>query len=66
MKKVINSCGAAVDYAAAVALMDAETAEKVHTQIAPCTPQDFFTAYCAEHLAKFGEMFELDKINPVY
>lgn len=66
MTAVINSYGAAINYDAAVNLMDDETRETVHADIAPCTAQEFFDAYAAAHLAKFGEVWELDTANPQY
>lgn len=66
MLEVMNSYGTKIDYAAAVELMDDEIREEVHAELAPCTEQEFFAAYAAAHLAKFGEVWELDKANPVY
>ena len=66
MLEVLNSHGAKIDYAAAVELMDDDTREAVTADLAPCTEQELFTAYAAAHLAKFGEVWELDKTNPVY
>ena len=66
MKKVLNSFGVEIDYSAAVELMDDDAREAVHAELAPCTEQEFFEAYAAAHMAKFGEVWELDKQNPVY
>lgn len=66
MLEVLNSHGAKIDYAAAVELMDDDTREAVAADLAPCTEQEFFTAYAAAHLTKFGEVWEPDKANPVY
>lgn len=66
MLEVLNSHGTKIDYAAAVELMDDDTREAVAADLAPCTEQEFFTAYAAAHLAKFSEVWELDKTNPVY
>lgn len=66
MKTVINQSGAEIDFDAAVALMDDEVRETVHGEFAPCTEQEFFTAYEAAHAAKFGEEWELSKANPCY
>lgn len=62
---VTNRSGAEIDFSAAVALMDDETREAVHMELAPCTEQEFFTAYEAAHAAKFGE-WEISKPNPTY
>lgn len=45
--------------------MDDETREAVHMELAPCTEQEFFTAYEAAHAAKFGE-WELSRPTPTY
>lgn len=66
MLEVLNSHGAKIDYAAAVELMDDDTREAVAADLAPCTEQEFFTAYAAAHLTKFGEVWEPDKAKPVY
>ena len=63
---VTNASGALIDYAAAVALMDDEIREELAAELAPCTDQEFFTAYEKAHLAKFGETWELSKPNPVF
>lgn len=62
---VTNRSGAEVDFSAAVELMDDETREAVHMELAPCTEQEFFTAYETAHAAKFGA-WELSKPNPTY
>lgn len=51
---------------AITAMMDDELREEIAADIAPCTNQTFFTAYASAHLAKFGEVWELDKANPVW
>ena len=63
---VLNANGTRIDYPAAVEGMDDETREALHAELAPCTDQEFFTAYEAAHLAKFGEEWELSKANPVW
>lgn len=64
MKKVVNAFGVEINFDAAVSLMDDEIREDVHSDLAPCTEQEFFDAYCAAHLVKFGEDFEAAKANP--
>lgn len=57
MSAIINAAGNEVDFAAAVELMDDAVRESVHAEVAPCTDQEFFDAYCAAHLDEFGEEF---------
>lgn len=64
--KVINMNGSEVNYEAAVMLMDDEIRESLHFELAPCTEQEFFTAYEKAHAEKYGEEFELSKENPCY
>ena len=66
MTMVINSNGTAINYDAAVELMDDDLREEVAADLAPCTEQEFFAEYCKRHAAKFGETCELDKSNPTY
>ena len=49
--------GQTVDYDGAVMLMDDEIREELHTQASTWTEQEFMDAYCAAHLAKYGEEF---------
>ena len=46
--------------------MDDDIREELTAELAPCTEQEFFTAYAKAHAEKFGEEWELDKENPVY
>lgn len=48
-----------VDFEAAVNLMDDEIREALHTELAPCTEQEFFDAYCKAHEDKYGEEFAI-------
>ena len=64
--KVINMNGTEINYDAAVMLMDDEIRESLHFEIAPCTEQEFFTAYENAHVEKYGEEWELSKENPCY
>ena len=41
-------------------------AEQLHEDLAPCTDQEFFTAYEKAHAAKYGEEWELSKANPIW
>ena len=64
--KVINMNGTEINYEAAVELMDDEIRESLHFELAPCTEQEFFTAYEKAHAEKYGEEWELSKENPCY
>ena len=64
--EVINTNGTEINYDAAVMLMDDEIRESLHFEIAPCTEQEFFTAYEKAHAEKYGEEWELSKENPCY
>lgn len=59
MATVTNQSGKDVDFDDAVFYMDDETREEIHMRLAPCTDQEFFTAYEKAHKEKFGEDFEL-------
>ena len=63
---VINKEGAEINFDAAVALMDDEIREELHFELAPCTDQEFFSAYEAAHAEKYGEEWELSKENPCW
>lgn len=64
--KVTNKNGTEIDFNVAVMLMDDEIREELHEDMAPCTDQEFFSAYEARHEAKYGEEWELSKENPCY
>lgn len=49
-----------VDFDAAVNLMDDEVREKLHMEFAPCTVQEFFTAYEKAHYQKYNEEFQVN------
>lgn len=66
MKNVINAAGTEINFESALALMDEDIREELHAELAPCTDQEFFSAYEARHAAKFGEAWELSKANPNY
>lgn len=48
-----------VDFEAAVNLMDDEIREALHAELAPCTEQEFFDAYCKAYEEKYGEEFAI-------
>ena len=64
--KVINANGTEINYETAVNLMDDEIREELANKLAPCTEQEFFTAYEKAHKEKFGEVGELSKPTPCY
>ena len=64
--KVINMNGTEINYESAVELMDDKICESLNFEIAPCTDQEFFTAYEKAHAEKYGEEWELSKENPCY
>ena len=63
---VVNPYGEIVPVNVAIQLMDDDLREKLHCELAPCSEQDFFDAYCKAHEEKFGEVWELAKHNPYY
>lgn len=63
---VVNRNGYKLDFDAAVALMDDEICEELHNLLAPCSDQEFFSAYEKAHEKKYGEEWELSKGNPCW
>lgn len=66
MTTITNEFGVEINFDAAVNLMDDDIREMLHEEIAPCTDQEFFDAYCKAHEDKFDEEWELAKENPVF
>ena len=66
MTKVINANGYELDFDAAVNYMDDDIREALHDELAPCTEQEFFSAYEQAHVHKYGAEWELSKSNPVW
>lgn len=64
--EVINKNGAEINYAAAINYMDADLREQLHSELAPCTEQEFFTAYEQAHEEKYGDEWFLSEENPVW
>lgn len=64
--EVANSNETKIYFDAAVELMDDKIREDLNLELAPCTDQEFFTAYEKAHAEKFGEEWELSKSNPVW
>lgn len=63
---VTNRNGYELNFDAAAILMDDEIREKLNSKLAPCTAQEFFTAYEKAHEGKYGEEWELSKANPTW
>jgi len=59
-KFVKDSNGNAIDFDAAVELMDDELREAIHEELAPCTDQEFYDAYVKAHYEKYDEIFEVN------
>ena len=62
--KVMNNYGTEIEWNTAVNLMDDDLREQLHAELAPCSEQEFFSAYAEAHMARFGEEWEPDKKNP--
>ena len=56
---VINQNGAEIDFEGAVSLMDDEIREDLNRELAPCSEQEFFSAYEKAHAEKYGEEFQV-------
>jgi hypothetical protein len=63
---VLNQSGIEIDYDNAVDFMDSDIREYLHDELAPCSEQEFFTAYEIAHLEKHGEEWFLSGCNPVW
>ena len=59
MAKVMLN-GEMVDFDVAVNMMDEETCEEIHEDIAPCTDQEFIDEYVKRHEKKYGETFVIN------
>ena len=66
MIEVENRNGTAIDYEVAVTSMDDEIREELHSELAPCTEQEFFARYEQEHEKKFREEWEFSKEYPTW
>lgn len=66
IKMVKNLNDVEIYWGSAVNLMDDDLREELNGELAPCTEQEFFTAYEKAHAEKFGEEWELSKENPCY
>ncbi len=63
---VLNEYGREIEVGAAINIMDDDIREELHSEIAPCSPVNFFRAYCVKHRERHGEDFEPNKMNPVW
>lgn len=59
MKYIIDQNGNKIDFDAAVSLMDDNIREELHSEIAPCTDQEFYDAYCERHKEVYEEDFRV-------
>ena len=57
--EVINQDGKLIDFDAAVQLMDDDIRERLHEEMAPCTPQEFYNAYVEAHEIEHHESFTI-------
>lgn len=64
--KVTNLNGAELDFESTIDYMDDDIRESLHTALAPCSDQEFFTSYEKAHIEKFGEEWFLSSSNPCY
>ena len=63
---VRNLNGTYVYFNVAVEMMDDSIREKLAMELMGCSQQEFFDAYEVLHERKYGEEWELSKVNPVY
>ena len=64
--KVTNKSGLELDFESAVSYMDDDLREELNYNLAPCTDQEFFTAYEKAHEEKIGEKWLLSQSNPTW
>lgn len=64
MTTITNGYGKELNWEPAFSLMDDDICNELSETLAPCSEQQFFDAYCVAHEKKFGEEFELAKVNP--
>lgn len=57
--KVRDSKGIKIDFELAVAFMDDDIREKVHSKMCPCSEQEFYDEYVKEHRKFFNREFEV-------
>jgi hypothetical protein len=61
---VKNLGGKWLTFADTLEYMDDDIREHLHSELAPCGEQEFFTAYEKAHKKQFGESWELSNSNP--
>ena len=62
-----NEWGVSIPFDTFLVYADDIIREFIHDHIDfSCTEQEFFNMYCEEHFNKYGEEFELNKMNPVF
>ena len=66
MTAVTNRNGYTLDFDTATEYMDEDIRDRLSDAMAPCTEQDFFSAYEDAHEEKYGEEWELSKSNPCW
>lgn len=64
--KVMNASGTEIHWDSAEQHMSANICNALSEKIAPCSEQEFFTAYEEAHKVEFGEAFFLSAANPAY
>jgi len=55
--ETITVKGRRYDWSIVVTYMDDEVREDLHSELSPCTPQEFFEAYCGRYMARYNEDF---------
>lgn len=63
---VKNKNGYELDFDATVDYMIDEIREQLHSKLAPCTEQEFFSAYEEAHEKATGEEWFLSENNPCW
>ena len=57
---ITDDDGNEIDYNTAVGFMRDDLREELHSELAPCTEQQFFDRYVEEHNKRFDEDFVSD------
>ena len=65
VNKVVNKNGYELDFDLSLIYMNDEIREKLANEIAPCSPQEFFTGYEKAHEKETGEEWFLSETNPI-
>jgi len=64
MKPIVTSHNHHFDLEDLVHLMDNDLREEVHSDTAPCEPQQFYDAHTSAHFKKFNNCWEPNNHNP--